>query len=394
MLFVKKNADFCHAGQCDYDYYVTDVSFASSTTPSTPDVAVKRAVKALLLVARFEVVTSPQHTAIVHEKNKKKIIQKKIMDDGGKSAMSQYCKAQAQINKITRESEEARRQLNERIRTYRSILHDELSQRQLSCVELQVADKDPVYLRLKKTNNVMPIDPSAVIEMLQRINNATLNPVAEKHGHDLPKMVTSLLTQEIKKKQLKKDKNTLSISNTKERGYERTMQETIPQQVRQVATDLIAAQDQLSKLRQRQSVSKKPIVEEQKAVEEKVKETLKAADPVSMTTRVHMLQDGDEWVYFLRCKEKETVPTIGMKRIMPMLESAITDVLRDHGLGREYNSTFLLTSEFWSKVCTVLEQSIDAVKREVKVTSRISLDRGAPRAGRKMMKSDVAPTGA
>ena len=102
----------------------------------------------------------------------------------GKNAMAQYCKAQAQINKIVKESDESRRQLNERIRTYRSLLQDELMQRQLSCVEVPIEGKDPLYLRLKSTNTTMSIDADLILDFLKKIDNSVLNPFADRNGHD------------------------------------------------------------------------------------------------------------------------------------------------------------------------------------------------------------------
>lgn len=301
----------------------------------------------------------------------------------GKSAMSLYCKAQAQINKIEKETNDHRKQLNERIRTYRSLLHDELTTRHLTCVEMPVEGKDPVYVRLKSNSTTPSIDADLILGILRDIDSGILGTFAEKAGHDLPKMISSLLAHEIKSKHTKKsDKTSLSVSNTKERGYERPLSSDLPDQVRQLASDLIAAQEELSTLRQRQNTSKRPIVEEQKAVQDEVKESLKTTDPVSMTARVHMMQDGDEWVYYLRCKEKETAPSIGVKKIVPMVEATMAKVLEEEGLGREYNSTYRLTATFWNKVEIMLKQSIDIARQETKKSSKISLDRGAPRAGR------------
>lgn len=307
----------------------------------------------------------------------------------GRAAMSAYCKAQAQIIKLEKETSEQRKQLSERVRTYRSLLHDELEKQQLTCVEMPVEGKDPLYVRLKTSSAASNIDADVIIAILMDMDSSTLATFADKASHDLPKMVSMLLTQEIRIKHTKKkEKTSLSVSSTKERGFERPLGDSVPDPVRQLARNLISAQEELGTLRKRQSVSKRPIVEEQKALEEEVKKTLKGVDPTSMTTRVHMMQDGDEWVYYLRCKEREVAPSIGVKRIVPMVESAMAKLLEEEGLGREYNATFRLNDAFWAKLESLLKQTIDVARQDTKTTSKISLDRGAPRAGRARRQTD------
>ena len=185
----------------------------------------------------------------------------------GKAAMSQYCKAQAAINKLNKETDDARKSLTERIRTYRSLLHDELTQRRVSCLEMPVEGKEPVYVRLKSTSVTANLDQTLIADILCKISHADLSGLADKNGHDFPKMITSFFSNEVKTKHTKKrDKTTLSISNAKERGFTRTEQSDVPESVRQVASDLIKTQEELGNLRKRQNISKRPIVEEQKAV--------------------------------------------------------------------------------------------------------------------------------
>lgn len=304
------------------------------------------------------------------------------MKEEDRAAMTIYCKAQAQINKLDKECDEHKSLLNERIRTYRSILHDEMSQRCLTCVEVLLEGSDqPLYLRMKSSSSTPSINAEMILEILRKVDRGMLVDYADKASYDLPKMISAVLASEIKSNHTtKKDKMSFSVSNTKERGFVRPMIDELPQRVLQVAIDLIRTQQELSNLRQRQTVSKRPIIEEQKTVEDQVKETLKATDPVSMTTRVHMVQDGQEWVYYLRCKEKETPPSIGVKKIVPMVEAAMAKVLDADGLGREYTSTLDLSELFWNKLEPVLRQLIDTAQQESKKTSRISLERGAPRS--------------
>jgi len=294
--------------------------------------------------------------------------------------MAQYCKAQAQINKLDKDSDEAKRTLNERVRTYRSLLQDELTKQNLTCVEFAEDGKEPIYLRLKEQTSSPPIDAELIVSIFSKLDSQSLVSVAEKNGHDLPKMLANILTTHIRASYTKKsDKSTLSISNTKERGFQSRQ---IPSDVMQIATDLLKARSELSTLRQQQKNAKKPIVEEQKMVEETVKEALKATDPKNMTTRVHMMQDGDEWVYYLRCKEKEVAPTLGIRKIVPMVENALVRTLKDVGMGREYSASFKMNTSFWMAFRSHLESTMETTRQQTKTSSRLTLDRGAPRRTR------------
>lgn len=295
--------------------------------------------------------------------------------------MAQYCKAQAQINRLDKESDDVKRALTERVRTYRSLLLDELSKQKLSCVELAEEGKEPVYLRLKQQTTSPSIDADLIVNIFTKLDSQALASLAEKYGHDLPKMLLNILTSQIRESYTQKtDKTTLSISNTKERGFQ--AKNNIPADVMQIASDLLRTRSELATLRQQQKNSKKPMLEEQRMVEDTVKEALKATDPKGMTTRVHMMQDGDEWVYYLRCKEKEIAPSIGIRKIVPMVENALVKTLNDSGMGREYSASFKMGAAFWTAFRANFETTMEMTRQQTKTSSRLTLDRGAPRRTR------------
>lgn len=298
-----------------------------------------------------------------------------------RAAMSTYCKAQAQINKIEKENDEQRKALNERIKTCRSLLHDDMIARNLSCIEMiPEGSETPVYLRVKSQTTMEPVDANTVMDILRRIEHTTLTEIAEKNGHDLPKMLTTLLGAHIKEKHtIKTDKSSLSITSAKERGFTRELQESAPDQMLQMASDLLLARSELSTLKQKQNSDKQTCIEEQKEVEDIVKTSLKKTDPVNMMTRVHMMQDGNEWVYYLRCKEKEVRQSVGIRKIIPMVEASVVHVLSTMGMGREFDASFKLNGQFWKEFYTDLEQRMQVAKSETKRQSRLCLDRGAPR---------------
>ena len=309
------------------------------------------------------------------------------MDDG-KQAMSAYCKSQLEINKVDTRSVERRKELNERIRTFRSILTDELGNRNMSCVELYPpgdSTVDPVYVRLKPPASQPNYDPEKIVSILRVVNTTELNQIADKHNNDLPRMLIALLNAKMRDGVAPPSdrQHTLHISNCKERGFERERQNSLPQDVMQMANDLLHARSELINLKQQDVSAKQTMVDDQRRVETIVKESLKQSDPQNMTARVHMLQEGNEWVYYLRCKEKEMRPTVGVRRVIPIVERALTMALERQGLGREYHSALEMNSQFWDDVNSFVHTGITELRAEVKTKSKISLDRGAPRKQRR-----------
>lgn len=308
------------------------------------------------------------------------------MVDEGKAAMSTYCKAQAQINKMEKECDEERRMLNERIRTYRSVLHENMIANNLTCMELHPDDNsDPIYVRVKHNTQTRNLDFELIMEIMKQIDYSTISTCADKQGHDLPRMLTHMINTEIKEKHTRtSEKSCLSITKTRERGFERSRDKTtVPTAMLQMGNDLVNARNELSGLKQKNANTRKQCIEEQKEVEEVVKTALRKTDPVNMMTRVHMMQNGDEWVYYLRCKEKEKVPTIGIRKIIPMVELAIVHALSNLGLGREFSPVFRPNAMFWKAFETELSNQFEHAKSTVTRESRLSLDRGAPRCGSK-----------
>ena len=142
---------------------------------------------------------------------------------------------------------------------------------------------------------------------------------------------------------------------------------------------MYAARSELAKLRESNNKRKQSHLDEQRLVEDQVKSSLKEKDPVNQMTRVHMMQDGDEWVYYLRCKEKSTKPTLGVRKIVPMVEEALVRTLQSQGLGREFTNSFSPSVSFWEEVTEHLSTSINGVLSASKTTDFLTLDRGAPR---------------
>ena len=97
--------------------------------------------------------------------------------------MAQYCKSQMQINKVDKSSEDEYKAISERIRTYRSLLTDELNARNLTCVELHPDGAEaPVYIRMRSSSHAPPVDVDFIVRTLRELSAGSLDAAAEKHG--------------------------------------------------------------------------------------------------------------------------------------------------------------------------------------------------------------------
>lgn len=292
-------------------------------------------------------------------------------------AMSTFCRAEASIMKLSKASEEKRRELAERVRTLRSILIDELTTRDITCMEYTPdTSADPIYFRVKYPNKTPAVDSDMVLKVLTDAND--LSSLADKNGHDLPRMMCALLSSQIREQYTQRgDKPTLAVSNTKERGY--TREHITPADLVKIARELHAARAELAKLRTEEKAKKMCYIEEQKLVEDEVKALLEERDPVTKTARVHMMLDGNEWVYYLRCREKSQAPTLGIRKVVPLVEETIQSTLQSRGLGREYSTNVHLDAGFWREIHKHLSSRIEELMQLAGTKSTLTLDRGAPR---------------
>lgn len=299
-----------------------------------------------------------------------------------RDAMMRYCKAQAELNSLNKARAEEEKLVSERVRTYRSLLNDELQRNRLTCCEIIPDDAvDPVYVRVKAQKQVPKLDAGLFINILRSIDLDQLASKAEKCGHDLPRMYVSIVSDEIKHKHTRRSGQTaVSITACKERGFSLGTNAT-PVEVRRLANHLLKARDELKSLRHESKKLKRPHEEEQHMVQEEVKETLRAVDPVNKVQRVHMTQDGHEWVYFLRCKESSRPEALGMRKAFPLLEAALARSLESNGFDRGFTEGLRLTPNFWEEVSTHLTEDINKTQTP-KETSRLTLERGAPRCSR------------
>lgn len=302
-------------------------------------------------------------------------------------AVTEFCKAQAHINSMNDKTENKRRNLHERIKTYRSLLHNELEARNISCFEIQREGKDPSYIRVKDVLPTPTFDPDNILKILESStsDSSYIESYAEKNGHDFPKMITAAVLHEIRKKSSseKHGKTSLQVSKIKEKGYKKP-DFILPNNLKSMANDLLAAKEELQTFRKELSREKEPSVQKQKLVEESVKNVLASSDPVTKTSRIHMQQGGDEWVYYLRCKEKTKVSRLGVRKVASLLEDAFAKTLSSQGFGREYNRSLILRKEFWKAfMITFMKDIEDFKQKETKVVSSLSLDKAAPKAKKK-----------
>lgn len=304
-----------------------------------------------------------------------------------KESVAAYCKAQAEINNIERKHDSDKKMLNERIKTCRSLITDELVHKNISCFELYDADStEPLYFRIKPTNTNIALSIDDVKNALNHIDRHVLLACAEKHENNIPKMICHTIqafVREEQKQNKHENKSSLQISSNRERGYQRDTSGNISTETMRVAKDLLHARKELSSLKQRQTEQKKHCIDTQKEVESTVKEALRQSDPQNMTTRVHMMQQDNDWVYYLRCKETEKPVPVGMRKIIHIVETSATKCLNEHGLSNIYNVATPLQDSFWEDLKKMISSLFDVESKETKVISKLSLDRGAPRTKRK-----------
>ena len=292
-------------------------------------------------------------------------------------ALVQFCKAQAQINRVDADMQATRKALSERVATYKTLIEEQMVLKGLSCLE--VHDRDgvkPVYFRLKQSSSTPPLTTDLVLHVLTKVDGDALLGVAEQSGNDLPRMFANLLADAIRTTYTKRaDKQKLSVSPNRERGVRPCL---LPPDLAPLAKDYMEARDELSGLRHQTKEKKQPLLEHQKEVEESVKRTLHDVDPVSMTTKVHMQQDGDEWVYYLRCKQKQASRQVGVRKLVPLVESVMASTMVDRGLSREYSSAVRFENAFWDQFRAALDMEMSTLTAPQTV-SKICLDKGAPR---------------
>ena len=89
-------------------------------------------------------------------------------------ALSQYCKAQATLNKLDKSTDGERKALNERIRTYRTLLHEQLASHNISCMEINRDNQEPIYVRLKQRTSTEPVTSKLIMDVFLKLDYLSL----------------------------------------------------------------------------------------------------------------------------------------------------------------------------------------------------------------------------
>lgn len=298
-------------------------------------------------------------------------------------AIGVFCKAQSKMKIIEREKEDVIRNLNERIKTCRNIIHDEMRKKGITCAEVFIDTEDPVYLRCKPQMQSGPVKGSDVIRFLESMSNRNLEILAEKCEYDLPRMITEFINLAIKEERRNKCNGkdaptTLTISKAKERNFT-GIEDRLSEDTKSTAREFLLARKELSQLRQIQNQKKKNCKEEQKRVEDDVKKVLKMKDPDNMTQKVHITQEDGDWMYFLQCKEKHENKTVGLRKALPIIEDCVSKSLEENGLPKQYISSTLYSTSFLDTLRKRLIEEFQKIEDEVISKTKITLNRGAPR---------------
>lgn len=294
-----------------------------------------------------------------------------------KECISVYCKTEAQLNIITKQNEAERTEIQERILTNKSVLMDEMKNKNISCVEVNL-DGEPgsSFLRLQQKTHVN-VTPGDVINILEDNLNG-IGSYAEESGHDIPKMMSALIKSQIKQKkqQCTNSRCTLTFSSSKERGFSK--ESGYPSsEFMGIAKDLLKDKSRLTGVRKRMQEERAPILEQQKAVEDDVKKALRIHDPQKKTQKVQMSQGGVDSVFYLRCREKEVKPKVGIRKIIPVVENATNICLEEFGLSRDFTPSSPLPLVFWTNVLSRIKEDVELLQSKVTSFSKLSLDRSA-----------------
>lgn len=293
-------------------------------------------------------------------------------------AIQLYCRAQTKINEIDKSNEDTRKMLSDRVKTCRSIIFDELQRQNLRCIEIVPDGGEPVYFRLKQSYPDYVVTLNNVITILKNIDAEQMYKQAEKNENDMPRILSFLLQKELQTQRTSNapNKETLVISDSKERGY--TVENTaVKENTIQLANELLSAKKELKNFQTEQQGKKRICISEQKEAEPVVKTALKEMDPVSNTSRIHMIQNGNEWIYYLRLREQKKKTKIGIRSIVPLVEEAAAEVLKHQGMSRELN---MHTKKlFWTSFLDKVTKDYEHLESKEKASSRLSLDRGGPR---------------
>jgi hypothetical protein len=293
-------------------------------------------------------------------------------------AVTRYCKAQAEINAVAEASRSQEQEVKERIRTFRTLLQEQLEANQMTCCEvIPPGCKDPVFVRLTRASKPPQISPKLLLCIMRAATEQDLAARADECGHDLPKMLTAIVADEIRKTTNDQStKSKLVVSKSKERGHTATAFQP-PAPIQRLTQDLIGAQTQMQELSATCKTKKEPHIQEQQLVEKEVKGALAVADPVTRTQRVHMVQGDAESVFYLRCKEVAQRPSLGVRKALPIVEATVAESLQGAGMPRNFEATgFRPAQKFWVELEEQLGKKIDEASQPSSVT-KLTMERGA-----------------
>jgi len=294
-----------------------------------------------------------------------------------------FCKAQSDLNGIRKEYEHTYKSLGERISTYRSLLSDRMEASNLSCIEVATEEEeDPVYVRKKPVCEKPSITTDLILSSLRQTDADTLMSVAEENENDIPRILSCLFRKAMRESRTVV-RTTLSVSKSREKGFDPKLGHEVAGETYQMATDLLQAKKELRRLKEQEGERKKESQQRQKTVEEEVKDALKRRDEAGSLTKVQLRQKDGEWTYYLRRKEKETTPVLGVKTVCPMIETQAAGILDSLGMERTLRSA-QLPDLFWDDLEKAVEKALSTFSSSGgKVTQSIRLERGAPRRGGK-----------
>lgn len=289
------------------------------------------------------------------------------MDD-----ISTYCKAFKDMKLVDESMRDEISSLYERIRTAKTMLTETMILNKMTCIEVMGDDGLPMYFRLKQQIGDVPISMDTITHGIKKLRHDVTN---VERQDSVSKTITEYVKEFAKSStEGREDKFKFFVSENRQRNHEGG--QVFSDELMDIARDYLNAQRELKRLRGHMKEQKEPFVKMQQMVEESVKQVLR--NKSNMTQRVNITQGNDQWMYYLRCTEKECNVPFNQRKVLTCVEQVISSVIDSFGLDKSHNIR-TLPDEFWTHLSVEMNDKLAFAKKERRCVSRLTLNKSAPR---------------
>ena len=122
-----------------------------------------------------------------------------------KESVAIYCRAQAQINELDNQQQEERKRLTERVGTCRQLIHDQMVQADLTCMEIEY-EGQPFYFRLRPSIPAAQLGSDDILDVLMTgMTHEVLLGLVDAHDNHLPRMISAAFNALLKERKRQLD---------------------------------------------------------------------------------------------------------------------------------------------------------------------------------------------